>query len=351
MQIERLKRQKEVLETLSEDLSQQYQTEKLKTHTRVSNIEIIEKAVVPGKRHPQSDNTKKALMGLLVGLVVGVGVAFVLHQWDNTINSTLEIKRYLHLISLGLIPKMSDKDKIINPLKAETSLADLYSVLRNNIRYSHADNPQKCLLLASAIQGEGKTVTTLNLAISYATEGNLTLLLNADLRKRHEYALLRVGQKPRDHNLGLSDLLAGEAIYEDIILETDVSNLFVTTTGKKRQNPGKLLGSQNFKEFILDMEKQFDVIIIDAPAVLPVVDTTIISPLARAVLLVVGAGTTPIESSRQAITRLEHVQSNLVGAVLNRARHMRFDYFYGYGVSDYSKGYGYKTEPEPSDTT
>jgi Mrp family chromosome partitioning ATPase len=87
------------------------------------------------------------------------------------------------------------------------------------------------------------------------------------------------------------------------------------------------------------MERQFDVVILDAPAVLPVVDSTIISPLVRGVLLVVAAGKTPIGACQQAISRLEHVNSQIIGAVLNKTKDMRFDFFYGAGYSYYYKGY------------
>ena len=86
------------------------------------------------------------------------------------------------------------------------------------------------------------------------------------------------------------------------------------------------------------MERNFDILILDAPAILPVVDTTVISPLVRGVLLVVGAGKTPIGACQQAIARLEHVNSNIIGAVLNKAKEMRFDFFYGSGYTVYGDG-------------
>ncbi len=338
LKIERLRRQKDVLERLLDDLRHEFQQEKIASTGTISNIQIIESAVPPD--YPFSPNRKKMLLsGVVYGLVIAVGVAFLLNHWDNTINTTNEIKARVHVEPLGLIPQWDEEDKFINPAGVDDINAEVYGVLRNNIRYSHAENPEKCLLIASAIQAEGKSLTAANLACSFSFEGNRTLLVSMDLRKKRDYYLFRKEGSVSRKEKGMGDFLAGEADYSNIIYDTKFENLYVVPTGEKRKNPGRLLVPSKLEKFFKDMENNFDVVIIDAPAVLPVVDTTVISPLVRGVLLVIGAGKTPIGACQQAIGRLDHVNSRIIGAVLNKARNIKFDFFYGSAQSYYT---GYK---------
>ena len=334
IRIERLKRQKEVLEKLVEDLSHQYQQEKLRTGSRVSNIEIIEAATLPAR--PFSPNRLRiGVIGLFLGLVFGVGAAFVLNEWDNTLNATQELKRLLGLTPLGLLPRFVADEKFINPLRTADHQVEIFNMLRNNIRYSPVRDAQKCLLIASAVQREGKSFIAMNLAISFAMEGHRTLLVSVDLRQPREFLALRYGQPPKGRIKGLAEYLLGQVELADIVLDTDIDNLSVIATGAVQRNPGKLLSGQRFAELLAQLEKSYDAVIIDAPAVLPVADTTLIAPLVRGVLLVVEAGKTPVGSARQAINRLEHVGSVLVGGVLNQASNIRLDNFYGHGYALY----------------
>jgi capsular exopolysaccharide synthesis family protein len=336
VQLERLKRQKEVLEKLVEDLSRQYQQEKLRTGSRVSNIEIIEAATAPVG--PFSPNRPRiGVIGLFLGLVFGVGAAFVLNEWDNTLNGSQEVKRLLGLTPLGLLPRFWDGEKFINPLRTIDHQVEIFNLLRNNIRYGPVRDAQKCLLIASAVQREGKSFIAMNLAISFAMEGQRTLLVSADLRQPREFLPLRYSQPPMGRVDGLAEYLLGEVELENILLDTDIDNLSVIATGTVQRNPGKLLSGRRFAELLARLEKSYDAVIIDAPAILPVVDTTLISPLVRGVLLVVEAGKTPVGSARQAISRLEHVGSVLVGGVLNQATNIRLDYFYGHGYARYKE--------------
>ncbi len=336
LQLERLKRQKEVLEKLVEDLSRQFQQEKLRSGSPVSNIEIIESATPPLK--PFAPNRLRiGVIGLFLGLVFGVGAAFILNEWDNTINDSQEVRRVLGLTPLGLLPRFVTNEKFINPLRTADHQVEIFNMLRNNIRYSAVQDVQKCLLIASAVQREGKSFIAMNLAISFAMEGYRTLLVSVDLRQPREFLALRYGQPPKGQVTGMAEYLLGEAELSDIVLDTDIDNLLVIATGAVQRNPGKLLSGKRFADLLGLLEKSHDVVIIDAPAVLPVADTTLISPLVRGVLLVVEAGKTPVGSARQAINRLEHVGSVLVGGVLNQAKNIRLDYFYGHGYAHYKE--------------
>jgi capsular exopolysaccharide synthesis family protein len=330
LKIERLKRQKKILETLADDLRHNYQAEKIASKSKVAEVEIIESAFPPDAPF-YPNRLKFVLVGLMSAVFLGLLAAFCLDHWDNSINSTREIKSRFNIDPLGLVPLWSDQEKFISASKLDEINIEVYGVLRNNIRYSSAERPEKCLLIASALQSEGKSLTAVNLACSFAVEGNRTLVVALDLRNKRDYFGLRIEDKMHVENTGMTDFLAGEAEYADIIYATKFENLYVLPSGEKRKNPSMLLKQSKLRTFIKDMEKKFDVVILDAPAVLPVVDSTIISPLVRGVLLVIAAGKTPIGACQQAISRLKHVNSPIIGAVLNKAKDMRLDFFYGSG--------------------
>ncbi len=339
VELERLKRHKDILEKLSDDLRKDYQKETIASTAAVSDVQLIEPALPPSR--PFEPNIRKAIiLGICYGLGLGIAAAFLLHNWDNTINTTNEMKTMLHLPPLGLVPQWDENDKFINPAGFDELNAEVYGVLRNNIRYSKGDNPHKSLLITSAIQGEGKSLTAVNLACSFAFEGNRTLLLTVDLRRKREYYGLRLPGEVKKGEKGIAALLAGEAEYSQVIHRTTFDNLYLIPTGEKRKNANRLLVPDKLRRFFNDMERQFEVVIIDAPAVLPIVDTTLVSPFARGTLLVVNAGKTPVGAVQQAISRLEHVGTKMIGTTLNRAKNMKFDFFYGTTYTYYG---GYKS--------
>ncbi len=341
LRIERLKRQKEVLEKLSDDLRRDYQEKRIASTGGAADIEIIEEALPVTSPFPTSKR-KSGMMGLMLGLFFGVAAAFLLEHWDNTIKNTRDIKREFNIEPLGLIPLWEEEDKYISLTGHDDVNAEVYGVLRNNIRYSNADKPEKCLLIASAIQSEGKSLTSVNLAISFALEGNRTLLISMDLRHRRDYRDLRDPEKINRKEKGVGDYLAEDIGYSSIIYGTKFENLYVLPTGEKRKNPTRFLNSPKLKRLFTDMEREFDVVIIDAPAVLPVVDTTIITPHVRGVLVIIEEGKTPIGACQQTVRRLLHVNSPVIGAVLNKAKTMRFDFFYGFGYNYYDKKKQYR---------
>jgi len=336
IRIERLKRQKVILEKLSDNLRKEYQEKKISSTGGTAELEIIEESL-PVITPFSSSKSKAGLMGLMLGLLMGITTAFLLEHWNNTINNTREIKQKFNIEPFGLIPLWVNEDKYINEKCNDDVNAEVYGVLRNNIRYSNAEHPEKCLLIASARQSEGKSLTSVNLAISFSVEGNRTLLIGMDIRKKVDYRDLRDINEGNRKEKGVSDFLAEDIGYSSIIYGTRFENLYVLPTGEKRKNRTRLLSSPKVKRLFQDMESEFDVVIIDAPAVLPVVDTTIISPHVRGVLIVIEEGKTPIAACQQSIRRLLHVNSPVIGAVLNKARSMRFDFFYGFGYNYYDK--------------
>ncbi|MBN1256769.1 MAG: CpsD/CapB family tyrosine-protein kinase [Planctomycetes bacterium] len=282
------------------------------------------------------------LAGIL-GLLLGVLVAFLLESTDNRLHTPFDIYYYLRLNHLGVVPFWKEEPRIIEPDKPDSHMAEIYAHMRNNIRYSTVGHPEKCLLVVSALQGEGKSTVAANLGISYSLEGNRVVLIDGDLRRPSGHKLFDIFHGEREMSVGLAEYLTGMSTFEDVTYETTVPGLSLIPAGGKTKNPAKLVGSERMGELITAAEAMFDVVIIDCPAVLPVVDATSFAQHVRGVLLVAAAEEVEVPAVRMALYRLTHVGSPIVGAVLNKVRERSTSYYY-YGYH-YRYRYGYQYAP------
>ncbi|MFW5857688.1 MAG: polysaccharide biosynthesis tyrosine autokinase, partial [Planctomycetota bacterium] len=280
----------------------------------------------------QSPNVKlDGTLGLALGVLLGCFAAFLRESVDHRLHTPFDIYYHLRMNYLGVIPYRSAKENVvISSDTPDSNLAEMYAHLRNNIRYGRTGKPEKSLLVVSATQGEGKSTIATNLAISYALEGNSVVLVDADLRRPRSHKLVDVLEGERSVNEGLSECLAGEADLPQVLYPTTTPGLSILPAGGRVRNPPKLLNGPRTAEIIRHLEDQFDIVIIDCPAMLPVVDGTTLSPLVRGVLLVVAADEVEIAEVRMALYRLQHVGAPLVGAVLNKVRERLSSYYYGY---------------------
>jgi capsular exopolysaccharide synthesis family protein len=277
-------------------------------------------------------------LALILGLVMGCAIAFLLESMDQYIHTSFDIYQRLRLPCLGIIPYIRDREDVqISADNPGSRIAEIYAHLRNNIRYGVVQNPQQCLLIASALQHEGKSTVAMNLSVSYALEENSVLLIDADLRRgRHgNNEIVELGEELEES--GLSDYLVGDATFREVIKATHVEGLDVMPSGRRIHNPARFVGSERMKMLLEDAKANYDIVIVDSPAILPVVDTTTYSNVVSGVLLVVAAEEVNVERVRSALHRLYHVNSPVIGAVLNKARTNQCASYYG----SYSSGAPY----------
>jgi capsular exopolysaccharide synthesis family protein len=193
-------------------------------------------------------------------------------------------------------------------------------------------------MVTSPLSGDGKSMIAVNLAISFSFEGLNVLLVDADMRRSKGYGPLAHAAKGE----GLvSWLEGGLGSPEDAVVESFIPNLSVLPAGGKAGNATKLVASPKMVDLFEWAQENFDVVVVDTPAVLPVADTTMFANLGRAMLMVVDAANTRSGAARAAISRLVHVRGRVVGAVLNRADHRALGYMSYYGAK-YGYGYGYR---------
>jgi len=277
-------------------------------------------------------------LGGILGLLLGIGLAVARELLDTSIASGDDVATVTTSPILGHIN--SDTSSVRQPpagsLKQATPWAEAFRVLRTNMQYVEVDHDQKVFVVSSALPGEGKSTTALNLAVTMALAKHRVVLIEADLRRPQIGTRLGL-----DDSVGTTSVLIGRVPLADALQEYDGTGLQVLASGPMPPNPSELLQSVAMEKLLQDLRSQFDVVIIDAPPLLPVTDAAVLSAQADGALVVVRHGKTTRDQLAHAIERVEAVDAKVIGVVINMAPTKKSNSAYGYGY-----GYGYSYAPK-----
>jgi polysaccharide biosynthesis transport protein len=323
-----------------------------------ANVSILDRAEIP--RYPSKPNKKLNLMlGALMGLMGGLGLALVLEHLNNTLRTPEEVERYLGLPNLVVVPdffslpKNGSKWKIPfsarsapfdsklcvpskSPVTANlrfTLITEAYRKLRTSILYSRPGEAPKTILFTSSTAGEGKTISVANSAIMFAQLGYNCLVIDADLRRPSCHRALRVS-----NDRGLTDFLVGQEALANVIKLTPIANLSVLNCGSIAPNPTELIASKKMRDALDNLKERFDFVFIDSPPVMPVSDAIVLSTMVDGVVYVVRGQETPKHMVKAAISQLRNDhQAKILGVLLNRVdvRSAYYDDYYVHGGDDY----------------
>jgi succinoglycan biosynthesis transport protein ExoP len=317
---------RQLYDALIKRMKEQSVTEEIRT-VNVWVVEKAEKPLSPVKPKKSVD----ILLGLIVGMFGGVGLAFFVDYLDNTVKSPDEVETRFRSPVLGIVPLLQTKGENIEEIivkEPQSVFAESYKTIRTAILLSSATKPPQNIHVTSMGPDEGKTVTSVNLAFTIARSGYSVLLIDGDLRKPRIHSIFRL------NNLsGLSTYLAGATSDIETVFKRPLSNLSVIPSGPIPPNPSELLGSQKMQELIRILNEKFDVIVWDSPPLMTVTDSLILSKILDASIIVIRAGKTTYETIDRGLKVLKgrreaDVGSHVLGFVVNGLDIKKGDQYY-----------------------
>ena len=346
-----LQRQAESSRNIYELLIKRFKETSLTEEMKTGNIRVVDRAEVPQK--PIKPKKQLNLMlAMVVGLMGGLGLAFLIEHLDNSIKFPNEVKDDLKIPYLGPVPEFSGEiiqegvsQELVLIHSPKSTASESFRGIRTGILFSSADTPPQVILVTSAAPGEGKSSCVANLGATLAMGGSRVVILDCDMRKPRQH---KVFNCPRD--TGITSVLVGSAPLSDVVVHTRIENLDLIPCGPIPPNPSEIVGSKKIKQFIDDLRKEYQHILIDSPPITAVTDAVLLSQVADSVLLVIRAGTIPKPVIQNAIEQLRTVGAHIIGGILNGVKAGRDSYYYYqyyyyyYGDDGSKKKKGVKTK-------
>jgi len=330
------KREMETNRQLYDSLLLKMKEQSITGETQPVNLWIVEQAIVP--EAPFKPRVMvNLLLGLVVGLFGGIGLAFFIEYLDQTIKYPEDVERTLKVPVLGLIPFYHEKGSSIDTVMLDeprSAIAENFRDLRTSVMLSASAHPPRKILVSSAGAGAGKSTTSVNLAVTIAQSGKKVLLIDGDLRKPRLHKILGISSEQ-----GLSSFLAGLS-KSDTLLRTKIDNLAFLPAGPIPPNPSELLLADELKDFLDRLLQKVDFIVCDSPPLQSVVDARILSQIFDGTILVVKAKHTTYDMARRALKQLQDVNCPVLGILINALELKKNDYYY----ETYYGAYG--DEPE-----
>lgn len=321
MTYSRLKRERDNNAQLYELVLKRQKEASLTQFLRVSNVSKLETAVPPDR-----PVKPRVLLNLLVTVFVasslGFASAVVLERFDNTLKSREQVEQRVGLPFLGVLPSIKgeppdyalpehERDLYIL-LHPRSSVAECSRTVRTNILFMSPDQPVRFLLVTSSDPQEGKSTTTISLAITMAQAGVRTIVVDTDMRRPRMHKSFGLND-----DLGLSTAILGETSLTDAIQTTSVKGLDVLPCGPLPPNPAELLHTARFKELLDELGRLYDLVLLDSPPVGAAADPLVLASMVDGIVLVIRADKTSLNAARQAKRRLQDVNGHIFGVVLN----------------------------------
>lgn len=300
------------------------------------NVSIVEEAVA--RNVPITPRKLQSIfLAGLIGIGIGIGIIFGIDFLDDSIKYPEEVGKALGLRFLGIIPSANwsttdIRTHLLSQLDPKSGLAEAYRNIRSTLLLEDQTRKVRTVLMTSSVPKEGKTTTSLNLAISMAQAGLRVLLVDADMRRGelHKFFGLEGGR-------GLADMLSGQAKPESVIQRTGVMNLDLVATGPFPANPSELMMRSEFRTFLEFAKRTYDKIVFDGPPVMAVSEAGVLSSIVDSTLMIVWAGKTSRKVCQITVQNLQQRGARIDGCILNNLEFGRVGYYY------YSTYYGYYT--------
>jgi succinoglycan biosynthesis transport protein ExoP len=258
------------------------------------------------------------ILGGAVGMVLALGLIFLLDFLDDTYKSLKDFSRSEEVNILGSIRKIKGKelsDKLVAHLQPHSPITESYRIIRSRIRFKRADHLAKSIMVTSSMPEEGKSITAANLAVVFAQANFKTVIVDADLRHPVLHKIFNV-----ENEAGLGDMLNSHQMkIEECIKNTSINHLQILTSGEPLPDPSGQLGSERIEEIIRGLKEIAEIVIFDTPPVLVFADAIALSRRIDGILVVIRAGKSTRSAVNQTLLDLQNANANLLGSIFNQS--------------------------------
>ena len=344
LEFHRLDRMRAQNEKLYAVLLEQMKEADLRRMMNTNNIRLVDNAKEPEVPIAPRVATNVGI-ALLIGLVLGLGLAILREQLDNTLKTPEDVEHRLGVTFLGLLPDIAEEDlpapangskrrrrratpsefapELLVHERPTSGIAEAARSLRTNLMFMNPDHPYRRLLVTSAAPAEGKTTVAVSIAVSLAQGGQRVCIIDCDLRRPRLHRIFdRVG------DIGIMNAIMGEATVEEVAKPTVVPNLSCIPCGPIPPNSADVVSSEKFRRLLDEISTKFDRVVLDSPPIVAVTDSAIVSTLVDGVVFVVRAFKTSVNLCRSGLRTLQDVDAPIAGAVLNAVNLNRHEYNY-----------------------
>ena len=290
-----------------------------------NNIAIVDVAKVPEKPSKPSLPLNMAL-ALLSGLGLAAAATFALDQVDEGLRDPGQVSRLLHVPLLGSIPDIDEQDALKMLDDAKSIVSEAYLSVRSNLAFSTDHGVPRAFMVTSTRPAEGKSTTSLALATVLGRTGKNVILIDADMRSPSMHGFLDLS-----NNAGLSNFLAGDNDWGQLITTTAVKHLSLMAAGPMPPSAAELLSSDRMSMLIELLLEQYDHVVVDAPPILGLADAPLLSRAVEGCVFVIEAEGVAVRGIRASLGRLQSVHAHVFGAVLTKLKERQAGYGYGYG--------------------
>lgn len=300
-------------------------------------VQIIERAV-PGTAPVKPNKPLNIALGVIIGLVVGVGLAFFIEYLDTSVKTIDDVERALQSPVLGVIPQNVG---LMIEEGIESPHAEAYRVLRTNLLFSRKDEKLNTIAVVSAGAGEGKSTTVFNLAAVFAQSGQRVIVVDSDLRRPTLHKMLKV-----TNSIGLTNYLLKQNALEEVIQTSNIPTMDFLASGKLPSSSLGILSSQQMRDLINELKQRYDFVFFDSPPIMGVSDASILASAVDMTLQVIQYRRYPQPMNIRAKQLIEKVGGNLIGIVLNNINMSQDESYYYYSGYYHDYYYAHRDESE-----
>ena len=383
LEFNRLKRKVELHNDMTALLERKNQEALIREAEKPEEITIVRPPLLSTTPINPPKAATTGAMGVIIGLILGMVAAFIVETFDTSLGAIEDVEETIGAKVLGVIPHADAKDvkeglgegyseeidesslmqkiHLVSHFSPKSMIAESFRALRTNIQFKDAENSVKTVAITSASPQEGKTLVSINLAITMAQAGIKTLLIGSDMRKPIIARAFGVEMTPgltdillgnhpwRDTVKTVTDLIMGKMTLDEIMMTPGLDNLHIITSGSIPPNPAELIESKLLKDFIKEAKKEYDFILFDSPPILSTADAAILGVKMDGVLLLYRVGTVSRGLLKRSTTQLEQVRCNILGVIINGMKpeispdfqdFKYFKYYYSYREEEKSKKRG-----------